>query len=182
MNFLLRFSTATLLLALAACSPPKPETLIPKIQQEAQVFVDALVSGNEEVVATKLPAGYLKLIDGQVGEYMNVRGNSFRQASFVIKSSTIGIPQVPQMIESTFVSFVPVRTLLKYDDGGNFGEIRIFGPTSVTMLSHLVAVSLNKGKTWKFFEPEDRAIIDTVLPSTVGKLVIPAKLVDATPN
>lgn len=167
-------------LSLTACSPPKPETFLPTIQQEGQVFIDALRSRDEVVAASMMPAGYLKLIDGRVEEYLNFRINAVREKSFAIKSATVGIPQVPQDIDGLFVSFVPVRSKLQYDDGGNIGRTRLFGPTSITLSSYLVAVSSNKGKTWKFFESEEeRGIIDKVLPETVGKLIIPAELADA---
>jgi len=81
------------------------------------------------------------------------------------------------------ISFVPATSQAEYDDGGSIGQTRLFGPTSITISTYLVAVSSDKGKIWTFFEAEpDRSTIDRALPSTVGKLVIPAKLVNAIPN
>lgn len=174
------FAALAILAILSACSPPKPETFLPIIQKEGQVFVDALRSENEAVVSSMMPVSYLKLIDGEVGAYLKLRANGARANSFVITSAAVGVPQIPQNIDGMLVSFVPVRTKLKYDDGGNIGRTRLFGPTSITMSSYLVAISSNKGKLWKFFESEgERSTIDKILPETVGKLIIPAKLADA---
>jgi hypothetical protein len=50
------------------------------------------------------------------------------------------------------------------------------------MITHLVAVSSDKGKTWRFFEPTERSIIEEALPQAAGKLLIPAKLVELRPE
>ncbi len=183
MNTILRLSSAILVMSLASCSPPMPETFIPKIQQEGEIFLNAISSGNEAVAARMMPPGYLKLIDGEVAAYLRKRTNGFRKSNFALTRASVGIPQVPQSVDDMLISFVPATSQAEYDDGGSIGQTRLFGPTSITISTYLVAVSSDKGKIWTFFEAEpDRSTIDRALPSTVGKLVIPAKLVNAIPN
>jgi len=178
-----QLSAAILVMSLASCSPPKPETFIPKIQQEGEIFLNAISSGNEAVASRLMPPGYLKIIDGEVGAYLRKRTNGFRENSFAITGASVGVPQVPQSVDGMLISFVPATSQAEYDDGGSIGQTRLFGPTSITISTYLVAVSSDKGKTWAFFEAEpDRSTIDLALPSTIGKLVIPAKLVNAIPN
>jgi len=160
-----------------------PETLIPQIQRESQDFLTALSSGDVEEIKPRLLASFRKQIDDRVDLWLELRKAPFRDNGFAIRSATVGVPGTPQFINGVFVSFVPARTIARYDDGGDFRKMRIFGPRSVTLNSHLVAVSKDKGKTWKFFEADqDLAQIDKLIPETASKLVIPAKLIEATPE
>ena len=200
MNTPIRSSIIAVALALAACTP-KPETLVPQIQRESQEFLKAISSSNVEETHKRLLSSVRKEIsdlaelaikqgdksiskvpsDTEIVEILlKIRNSAFSQNSFVIHSATVGVPGVPQFVNGVFVSFVPVRTIARYDDGGNIGKMRLFGPTSITMDSHIVAVSKDKGKTWKFFEADqDPARIDKLIPETAGKLVIPSPLIEA---
>lgn len=194
------------ILTVAACTP-KPETLVPQIQRESQEFLNALSSGNVEearvrildIVRTQM-ADLVKSLpkprngdgseiattfsDAELVELLlKLRNSPFDDNRFVIRSATVGIPSSPQFVNGVFVSFVPARTIARYDDGGNAMKMRLFGPTSITLDSHIVAVSKDKGKTWKFFEaPEDPAKIDKFIPETAAKLVIPARLTEVRPE
>lgn len=196
----LRSALIAMPIVLAACTP-KPETLIPQIQRESQEFLKAISSSNVEETQKRLLSSVCKeisdvvqlainqgnsgikeaLSDTEIVEgLLKIRNSPFRQNSFVIRTATVGVPGVPQFVNGVFVSFVPARTIARYDDGGNIGKTRIFGPTSITIDSHIVAVSKDKGKTWKFFEADqDPAHIDKLIPETAGKLVIPARLIEA---
>jgi hypothetical protein len=162
-----------------SCSQPNPESFIPKIQQEGQAFVDAMNRMDEETTAAMMPAEFLKEINGEVWSYISMRRQGVQKSNFKIVSATVGIPPTPEIADDFMVAFVPVRTVLAYDDGGDIGKMRLFGPTSATVTTHLVATSSNKGRDWRFFEStEDRSLIDKLLPGTVGKIIIPDPLVD----
>lgn len=191
------------LFALAACTP-KPETFVPQIQRESQEFLKAISSSNvEEAQKRLLPSVYKEISDSiklaikqgdqgitelpsdkEIVEVILVQRNApFRRDSFVIHSAIVGVPGVPQIANGVLVSFVPARTVARYDDGGNIGKMRLFGPTSITIDSYIVAVSKDKGKTWKFFEAsEDPSLVDKRIPETSGKLVIPARLIEVRPE
>ena len=199
----LRSALIAMPIVLAACTP-KPETLIPQIQRESQEFLKAISSSNIEETQKRLLPGVCKEIseiaqlvikqgdagiseiptDAQILEWLlQQRNTPFRQNSFVISSATVGVPGTPQFVNGIFVSFVPARTIARYDDGGNVAKMRLFGPKSFTLDSHIVAVSKDKGKTWKFFEADqDPARIDKLIPETAGKLVVPARLIEARPE
>ena len=203
MNPFLRSALIAAPIVLAACTP-KPETFVPQIQRESQEFLKAISSSNVEETQKRLLSSVRKEIsdlaelaikqgdksiskvpsDTEIVEILlKIRNTPFSQNSFVIRSATVGVPGVPQLVNGVFVSFVPARTIARYDDGGNIGKMRLFGPTSITIDSHIVAVSKDKGKTWKFFEAnEDPAHIDKLIPETAGKLVIPARLIEARPE
>ncbi len=196
----IRSSIIAVILTVAACTP-KPETLVPQIQRESEEFLKAITSSNVEETQKRLLSSVCKEISDLVQlviekggsgitevpsdteiveELLKRRNTPFRQNSFVIRSATVGVPSTPQFVNGVFVSFIPARTIARYDDGGNIGKMRLFGPTSITMDSHIVAVSKDKGKTWKFFEADqDPARIDKLIPETAGKLVIPARLIEA---
>lgn len=115
-----------------------------------------------------------------MGEYLKIRENGVCANSSTVVSASGGVPQIPQNIYGIYVAFMPARSKSKYDDGGNIGRSCLFGLTSISLSTYLVAVSTDKGKTWEFFESEaDRGVIDKVLPETVGKLIVPAKLANA---
>ena len=203
MNTPIRSSIIAVALAVASCTP-KPETFIPQIQRESQEFLKALASGNVEetqklllnsmrsemanvakLLSEKLKAGGIsapdQFSDAELVELLlKIRNGTLKDAGFVIHSANVGVPGVPQVVNGVYVSFVPARTVARYDDGGNVMKMRIFGPTSVTVDSHIVAVSKDKGKTWKYFEAsDDPASIDKFIPETAGKLVIPSPLMEA---
>ena len=196
----IRSSIIAVILTVAACTP-KPETLVPQIQRESEEFLKAITSSNVEETQKRLLSSVCKEISDLVQlviekggsgitevpsdteiveELLKRRNTPFRQNSFVIRSATVGVPSTPQFVNGVFVSFIPARTIARYDDGGNIGKMRLFGPTSITMDSHIVAVSKDKGKTWKFFEADqDPPRIDKIIPETAGTLVIPARLIEA---
>lgn len=123
---------------------------------------------------------WLKLIAAHEDEYLKIRENGVCANSSAFVSASGGVPQIPQNIYGIFVAFMPARSKSKYDDGGNIGRFSLFGLTSISLSTYLVAVSTDKRKKWKSFESEaDRRVIDKVLPETVGKLIVPAKLADA---
>ena len=199
----IRSSIIAVILTVAACTP-KPETLVPQIQRESEEFLKAITSSNVEETQKRLLSSVCKEISDLVQlviekggsgitevpsdteiveELLKRRNTPFRQNSFVIRSATVGVPSTPQFVNGVFVSFIPARTIARYDDGGNIGKMRLFGPTSITMDSHIVAVSKDKGKTWKFFEADqDPARIDKLIPETASKLVVPARLIEVKPE
>ena len=172
-----------------AASPASPpveslvgETFLPKIQAEGQKFAEVLTGRDENEVAKRMLPSVLKTLESNLGFYLRQRLQPIYDQSFKVRSVAADVPKTPQLVGDFMVSFVPVRTLFTYDDGGDLGRQRLFGPTSLTLTSHLVAVSSDKGKTWKFFEPTDRSNIDAALPQAAGKLLIPAKLLEARPE
>jgi len=172
-----------------AASPASPsvesivgESFLPKIQAESQKFAEVLTGRDEAEVAKRMLPSVLKSLNPNLGLYLRQRLQPIYDQSFKVQSVAADVPQPPQLAGDLMVSFVPVRTLFTYDDGGNLGRQRLFGPTSVTLTSHLVAVSSDKGKTWKFFEPAERSNIEEALPQAAGKLLIPAKLLEARPE
>jgi len=165
---------------LAACSEANPAKFVPRIQKEAQDYLVALNAGDEPVVAGRSPAKFLKLINGEVGQYLSRRNNGIRQSGFVIMSAAAGTPGTPQRAGGLLVSFVPVVTQMRYDDGGDFRKMRVFGPTALKLSNYLAALSHDRGRTWKFFEAEDESIT-AVLSDVKGKILIPSPLADATP-
>lgn len=176
--------TILIALILGACAP-KPETMVPKIQKESQEFLDAMNSCNvdetKRLLNTKLAEKWGAEMKMQ--EWLKLRKQALHSNGFAFQYAQVGIPGVPQFAAGKYVSFVPVRTSLVADDGGNIGQMRLFGPRSVTVESYLVAVSPNNGKTWTFFEAgENRALTDELLPGIADKLIFPATMIQATPN
>ena len=168
-------SALALVLAAPSCSP-KPESLIPKIQQESQHFQDSVDSLDVNVAGEKMHPLYKKLHDDDVAMVLKCGiTQTLKKEGYELKSTNVGIPQIPQVVDGTIVSFVPVRKT--YDDGWNTAKVLILGLTSITVDAYLVATSTNKGKSWTFFETTPkRDLIDKVLPDLAGKLVIPPVL------
>jgi hypothetical protein len=185
-NFPLRLATVVVpLLVVAffsACSP-KPETLIPKIQQESQIFVDALNNCNEEQAAKKLHKSLVDNIPMPLKEWLKLRVQGFNGRGYRFDSAQIGVPQLPQFAAGHLVSFVPVRTTVVLDDRLHPSQMPLFGPTSITMATFLVAVSNDQGRSWTFFEAgENRSLADALLPDIAPNLVFPGRLVDIETN
>lgn len=183
MTPLLQFTAIALATVLVACKP-KPETLVPQIQQEAQNFLNALSTANEREVKQQIYPDFASIVPGGVAAYLKTRVkslNALRSNGFAMKSANVGVPEVPQIANGYYVAFVPAKMHFLPDNGGNIGQTRLFGPNSLTLHSYVVAVSTNKGRTWRFFEPQDtREIIDKTLPKVAAKLVIPGELIKMT--
>ena len=174
--------TIVIALLMGACTP-KPETMVPKIQMESQIFLDAINTCNADVATKMLNENLVAAIKMKMGDWLKMRKQGYRTNGFAFQSAMVGIPEKPQLAGGKYVSFVPVRTTVVADDGGNIGQMRIFGPNSVTIESYLVAVSDNKGNSWKFFEAgESRQLSAELLPGIAEKLVFPAQMIKATPN
>jgi hypothetical protein len=119
------------------------ETILPKIQAESQRFAEVMTAGDVSEVAKRMLPSVLKSLDSDLGQYLRQRLKSAYDQSFKVRSVSADVPQAPQLVGDLMVSFVPIRTYFTYDDGGKIGKQRIFGPTSVTLIT--VAHRDNRG-------------------------------------
>jgi hypothetical protein len=169
-------------MSLLACTPD-PQSMLPKVQSQAEQYLKGLHEQDASLVQKFIHPALLSLFDGRVEELLSARNNGFMPLTnqgFRLVSTRVGEPQSPQKAEKFYVSFVPFRTTFLYDDGGNIGKMRLFGPTRIDLTMYLAAISSDSGKSWKFFEVgEDKILMDEILPGLSEKLVFPSELVRA---
>ena len=109
---------------------------------------------------------------------MSIRKDSHQKIGLVIISTTVSDPWDPQMIGNQVVAFVPILSEVRFEQRDDLTQSWNPQPKAGTIGSYLVAMSDDKGRTWKFFEALP-ASIEALLPGAKGKLVMPDKLIDS---
>jgi hypothetical protein len=163
-------------LSITSCAP-KPEEMLPKIQNESQRFLDALNSGNESEAKDTLVDEAQRGLPAPLADLLEARKRDNTVKGYIMKSMIAGIPEMPQKADSYWVSFVPVETVFQKDPNGPDPQIVMFGDREKVVQSYLVAVSGDGGKKWKCLElGENRSFAESVLPQLKGKVVFPSTL------
>lgn len=178
-----RLSLMAAFLLLTGCGL-KPAEMLPGLQKQANDFAQKLYSGQgtpngmkeallpdliDQIGGEKAIGSYLRSIYQGIAQ---MKREGFRN-EFIL----LGNPTTPVKLDGKWVSLVPVSLGFRYSDGGNIAKMRLFGPTAAQVELHLLAVSADGGKHWRFAQADDQVeSMQAMIAALREKVVVPVQL------
>ncbi len=160
----------SLVLALCLAIAPvvvRAQLLTDAIQKEAQKSAAALTSGDYAGVLAYTHDRVINLMGGKEAALGALRRSTeeMKTRGIAVLDVKIEIPQAPQKIGDWVISVIPMTLTMKAPVG------------RVTQASHLLGISADEGKTWRFIDlgPVSEEKLFGLFPELQGKFQVPPK-------